>query len=206
MVEDVRFKCLAALPEAAFYLPYRQTPHHAMTILVRAEREPMALAPEIRARLRTIDPRVPIAGVETLDALLSSEVAKPRFSALGLSAFAAGALLLAVLGLWGVLSYAVRQRRHEIGIRLALGAAGREVFRWAIWHGLRPALAGLAAGLLGAAALSRLLRGVLFEVSSTDPVTFLAAPALLLAVAFLACLVPAARAAGTDPMTVLREE
>ncbi len=110
------------------------------------------------------------------------------------------------LGLWGVLSYAVRQRVHEIGIRLALGAAGRQVFRWAIWQGLRPVLAGLAAGILGALALSRLLRGVLFEVSPTDPATFLAAPVLLLAVALLACVVPAARAARTDPMAVLREE
>ncbi len=206
VVEDVRFKGLAAPPEAAFYLPYRQTPHFAMTTLVRTERELEALLPEVRARLRAIDPRVPIAQVETLDALLASEVARPRFSARLLSAFAAGALLLAVLGLWGVLSYSVRQRVHEIGIRLALGAAGRDVFRWAIWHGLRPALAGLAAGLLAAVGLSRLLRGILFEVSPTDPATFLAAPVLLLAVALFACVVPAVRAARTDPMTVLREE
>ncbi len=204
VVEDVRFKGLAAPPEAAFYIPYRQTPHFAMTTLVRAERE--LGAQEIRDRLRAIDPRVPIARVETLDALLSSEVAKPRFSALALSGFAAGALLLAVLGMWGVLSYAVRQRVHEIGIRLALGAAGREVFRWAIWHGLRPAFAGVAAGVLAAAALSRLLRGVLFEISPTDPATFVAVPVLLLAAAFLACALPALRAARTDPMAVLREE
>ncbi len=206
VVEDVRFKGLASPPEAAFYLPYRQTPHYEMTVLVRTERPVPALASEVRARLRAIDPRVPIAQVATLDALLSSEVAKPRASALALSAFAAGALLLAILGLWGVLSYAVRQRMHEIGIRLALGAAGRHVFGWALWHGLRPAVLGLAAGVLGAAALSRLLRGLLFEVSPTDPTTFLAVPALLLAVAFLACAAPAARAARTDPMTVLRDE
>ncbi len=206
VVEDVRFKGLASPPEAAFYLPYRQTPHYAMTTLVRTEREVEALLPEVRTRLRAIDPRVPIARVETLGALLASEVAQPRFSARLLSGFAAGALLLAVLGLWGVLSYAVRQRGHEIGIRLALGAAGSQVFRWAIWHGLRPVLAGLAAGILAALALSRLLRGVLFEVSPTDPATFLAAPVVLLAVALIACVVPAARAAGTDPITVLREE
>ncbi len=204
VVEDVRFKGLASPPEAAFYIPYRQTPHYAMTTLVRAERE--LAAAEIRDRLRAIDPRVPIARVETLDALLSSEVAKPRFSALALSCFAAGAMLLAVLGMWGVLSYAVRQRVHEIGIRLALGAAGREVFRWAIWHGLRPALLGVAAGVFAAAALSRLLRGVLFEISPTDPATFVAVPVLLFAAAFLACAVPALRAARTDPMAVLREE
>ena len=204
VVEDVRFKGLAALPEAAFYIPYRQTPHYAMTTLVRAER-PLG-AREIRDRLRAIDPGVPIARVETLDALLASEVAKPRFSALALSAFAAGALLLAVLGIWGVLSYAIRQRVHEIGIRLALGAASRQVFRWAIWHGLRPALLGVAVGLLAATALSRVLRGILFEISPTDPATFLAAPVLLLAAAFLACALPALRAAGTDPMAVLREE
>ena len=206
VVEDVRFKGLAAPPEAAFYLPYAQTPHYVMTLLVRSQRQARSLLPEIRARLRGIDSRVPIARAETLDALLASEVAKPRFSALALSGFAAGALLLAVLGIWGVLSYAVRQRVHEIGIRLALGAAGRQVFRWAIWHVLRPVLLGLAVGLAGAAALSRLLRGVLFEISPIDPLTFLAVPVLLLAAAFVACAMPAARAAGTDPMRVLRDE
>ena len=135
-----------------------------------------------------------------------AEVAKPRLSALGLTGFAGGALLLAVLGLWGVLSYAVRQRSHEIGIRLALGAADRHVFRWTIWQGLRPAVVGLGFGILGAMALSRLLRGVLFEVSPTDPATYLAVPLILLAVAFLACAVPAVKAARTDPMTVLRDE
>ncbi len=206
VVEDVRFRGLAAPPEAAFYLPYRQTPHFVMTALVRTERELRTLVPQIRARLRTIDPRVPIARIETLDAMLSSEVAKPRFSALALSGFAAGALLLAVIGIWGVLSYAVRQRIHEVGIRMALGAAGRHVFCWAIWHGLRPALFGLAAGILTAAALSRLLRGILYEIEPTDPATFLAVPVLFLVAALLACAGPAVRAARTDPMAVLREE
>ncbi len=206
VVEDVRFKGLASPSEAAFYLPYQQTPHFTMTALVRTEREPQALMPEIRSRLRAIDPRVPIANIKTLDALLSSEVAKPRFSALALTGFAAGALLLAVLGLWGVLSYSIRQKVHEIGLRMALGAAGHHLFRWAVWHGLRPALLGLTVGLLGAAALSRLFHSLLYEISPTDPVTFLAVPITLLAVAFLACLVPAARAARTDPMTVLREQ
>ncbi len=206
VVEDVRFKGLASSSEAAFYLPYRQTPHHVMTTLVRTQRDAKALIPEVRTRLRAIDPQVPIAGIETLDTLLSAEVAKPRFSALILTGFATGALLLAVLGMWAVLSYAVRQRVHEIGIRMALGAAGRQVFRWAIWHGLRPVLIGLGAGLLAAVALSRLLRGVLFEIEPTDPVTFLTVPILLLAAAFLACAVPSLKAAGTDPMTVLRDE
>lgn len=206
VVEDVRFEGLAAPPEAAFYLPYRQTPHFSMTVLMRSERELEALMPEVRSRLREIDRGVPIARVETLEALLASEVAKPRFSAQVLSSFAAGALLLAIVGLWGVSSYAMRQRVHEIGLRMALGAAGNHVFRWAIWHGLRPALVGLAAGILGAAALSRLLRGILYEISPTDPATFLAAPALLLGAALLACVVPAIRAARTDPMAVLREE
>ena len=206
VVEDVRFKGLASPPDAAFYLPYRQTPHNEMTVLVRTERRIDDLASQVRARLKTIDQRLPIAQVETLSALLSSQVAKPRFSAMALSVFATGALLLAVLGLWGVLSYSVRKRTHEIGIRLALGAAGRHVFRWAIWHGMRPVVAGLAVGVLGAAALARFLQGILFEVSATDPVTFLAVPALLLAVAFVACVAPAMHAARTDPMTVLRDE
>jgi predicted permease len=206
VVEDVRFKGLSSPAEPAFYLPYGQTPHYVMTVLVRTEREPLALLPEIRARLRAIDPSVPIARVETLGQLLSSEVAKPRASAFALAAFAAGALLLAMIGMWGVLSFAVSRRTREIGVRMALGAAGRQVFGWAIWHGLRPALAGVTAGILGAAALSRVLRGVLYEISPTDPATFLAVPVLLLAAAFAACAVPAARAARTDPMAVLRDE
>ncbi len=206
VVEDVRFKGLPSAPEPAFYLPYRQTPHFVMSVLIRTERRPLTLLPEIRARLRAIDPSVPIARVETLDELLSSEVAKPRASALALAGFAAGALLLAMIGMWGVLSSAVRQRTQEIGIRMALGALGHQVFGWAIWHGLRPALLGVAAGILGAAALSRVLRGILYEISPTDPATFLTVPVLLLAAAFLACALPAARAARTDPMAVLRDE
>ncbi|MEE8523373.1 MAG: ABC transporter permease [Thermoanaerobaculia bacterium] len=205
VVEDVRFKGLAEAPEPAFYLPYRQTPHYEMSIVVRTERDPLALVPEIRSRLRALDPGMPIAKVATLDQLLSAQVAKPRFSAFALGGFAVAAVLLAIVGMWGVLSYAVRRRTHEIGIRMALGAAGRDVFRWAVWHGLRPAVLGLAAGILGALALSRVLRGVLYEISPTDPATFFSVPVLLLAAAFAACALPAVRAARTEPMRVLRD-
>lgn len=206
VVEDVRFKGLAAPPEPAFYLPYRQTPHYEMSIVVKSERDPLTLLPEIRSRLRALAPGMPIANVNTLDELLAAQVAKPRFSAFALGGFAATAVLLAIVGMWGVLSYAVRRRTHEIGIRIALGAASRDVFRWAVWHGLRPAVLGLVTGMLGALALSRVLRGVLYEISPTDPATFLSVPVLLLAAAFAACALPAVRAARTAPMRVLREE
>ncbi len=206
VIEDVRFKGLAEPSEPAFYLSYRQTPHYEMSLIVRSERDPLTLVPEVRDRLRALDSSLPIAGIATLDELLSTEVAKPRFSAFALGGFALAAVLLAIVGMWGVLSYAVRRRTHEIGIRIALGAAGRDVFRWAVWHGLRPAVLGLVAGLVGALALSRVLRGVLYEISPTDPATFFSVPVLLLAAAFAACAVPAVRAARTEPMRVLRDE
>src|SRR6185436_8266945 len=206
IVGDEKLSGMEADAEPAFYLPFRQTSHLKMTILVRTTGEPLALLPEVRKRLHAIDPELPISRAATLDQIVGQEVARPRFNAWILNAFSACALLLAMVGLWGVLSLSVQLRTHEIGIRMAVGASHASVFGLMVLHGLAPALAGIVGGVLGAVALSRLLRSLLFGVSPTDPAIYVLVPAVLLLVALLACLAPARRASTTDPMEVLRAE
>jgi putative ABC transport system permease protein len=141
-----------------------------------------------------------------MDQLISESIAQPRFRSLLLGIFAALALLLASIGTYGVISYSVTQRRHEIGIRMALGAKSRDVTALVIRRGMAIALTGVAIGLIGSFALTRLLEALLFEVSTTDQTTFVEVSALLIVVAFLACWIPARRASRVDPMSALRCE
>ena len=152
------------------------------------------------------DPNLPVVHVTTLDGLLDETVTSRRFSTLLLSAFALLALILAAVGIYGVMSYVVSLRINEIGIRMALGAQPRDIWRLIVASGARLALAGIAIGLAGALALTRLLSSLLFEVRATDPITFAAVALLLAAVALLACYVPARRAMRADPMFALRYE
>ncbi|HKH46948.1 MAG TPA: ABC transporter permease [Thermoanaerobaculia bacterium] len=207
VVGDEKLSGLEAEAEPAFYLPFRQTPHLKMTILVRTTRsDPLALLPEVRKRLRALDPELPIAHAATFEQIAGQAVARPRFNTWVLTTFSLCSLLLAIVGLWGVLSLSARQRTHEIGIRMAVGASRASVFGLMIRHGLTPALAGIIGGVVGAIALSGLLRGLLFGVSPTDPATYVLVTALLLLVSLLACCAPARRASATDPMEVLRAE
>src|SRR5262249_26220888 len=146
------------------------------------------------------------ANVVTLDQLLTVSVAQRRFSMLLLGVFAAAALLLAAVGIYGVLSYAVTQRANEIGIRMALGARSRDAIRLVVGQGMKLVAAGVGIGLAGALVLTRLMKALLFGVSETDPVTFVSVTLLLSGVALLACLIPARRATKVDPMVVLRSE
>jgi putative ABC transport system permease protein len=206
VVGNVKSAGLASEAEPTFYVPFLQTPQFTMTVFVRTRQPPRALVPAIRERLRRIDPELPIAGVSTVAEIVDSAVARPRFNAVALVAFAAISLLLAIVGLWGVLAGHVRLRAREIGIRIALGAGRRRVFRWTVGHGLRPVLLGLAGGVLAALALGHLAASLLYGVRSTDPVTYALVAGGLLVVAFLTCAVPSASAARTDPIVVLREE
>jgi predicted permease len=206
VVGNVRHQGLGAAPRAEAYLPYAQWPWPFMALVVRAAGEPLALVPAFRRQVASIDPAQPITAVRAMDDLLASSIARPRFTSLLLSLFALVALILASIGIYGVMAYTVAQRTQEIGVRMALGAARGAVLRQVVGRGMAQALLGAACGLGGALALTRALRSLVFEVSVTDRVAFIAAPAILLLCAFLANLLPARRAAEVDPAIAIKQE
>jgi putative ABC transport system permease protein len=185
---------------------YLQRPWLSSSFIVRTEGDPAALAPAAQRAVREVDAARAAAGVKTMERLLSESVAQPRFYAQLLTAFAAVALLLAAVGVYGVMSYTVTQRTHEIGIRIALGARGGDVVRMVVRQGMALALGGVLAGLAAAFALTRVLASLLYDVSATDPGIFALVSLLLAGVALLACLLPARRATKVDPMVALRYE
>jgi putative ABC transport system permease protein len=195
--------------EEMFY-PYTNPsdpiPISFMTLVVRSPLPPESLAASLRREVRELDPGVPLSRVETMRALAERANAGARLNLLLVALFAGLALALAAVGVYGVMSYAVTERRHEIGVRLALGARGRDVVGMIVRQGMRLALAGVAVGLVGAFALTRLMAGLLYGVGATDPATYAAVALLLAAVALLACLVPALRATRVDPLSALRHE
>lgn len=188
------------------YEPFLQTPFSGVTLVVRAEGDPTALTAAIRGEVLSIDKDQPVSRIRTLDQIISGSFARQHFSMLLLGVFGAVALVLAAVGLYGVMSYAVTQRTHEIGIRMALGAKTGDVLRLVVGHGIILALIGVGIGLGVALAATRLMSGLLFAVSATDPLTFAGIPVLLTAVALGACMVPARRALKVDPMIALRYE
>ena len=189
------------------YIPHPQWPNGGLTLLVRtAQRDPMALVPAVRAAVRSIDKDQPVTDAAIMDQILADSMAGRRFSMFLLAVFAFGALLLASIGLYGVISYSVTQRTNEIGIRIALGAGRSDVLRMVFGQGMALVGAGIVAGLIVAAAATGLLSTLLFGVSSTDWTTFAMVSGVLLAVAFVASYVPARRATKVDPMTALRYE
>ena len=216
VVGDVRQMGADEPVKAEMYVPYRQAapywkspPYSFFTprdLVVRTSVEPSSVVAAVRQAVREVDPYQPVAGVRTLDEVLGRETAQRRVGVILLAAFAALALLLAALGIYGVLSYFVVQHTPEIGVRLALGARGRDVLWLVVVGGMRLALAGVVVGLAGAFALTRLMRSLLFEVNALDPATFCLIALLLALVALAACLVPARRAAKVDPMVALRYE
>jgi len=206
VVGDVKYSGLDAQPEPAYYIPLAQNVWGAAYLVVRASVNPTGLTPAIREQIWELDKDIPIANLATMDQLLAESVAQPRFRTLLLGIFAALALVLASVGIYGVISYSATQRTHEIGIRMALGAQARDVMTLVIRQGLILALIGVAIGLAASFALTRLMESLLFEVSTTDQATFAGVAALLVAVAMLACWIPARRASRVDPMTALRHE
>jgi predicted permease len=178
----------------------------AMNVVLRTERDPLALAGSARGVVGQLDPSLPVSELRSMEAVLSASVARPRFLALLLFIFAAVALTLAAVGTYGVMSYSVAERRQEIGIRMALGAQGPTVLRMVLSQGAIVAGAGVLLGVLGSAALTRMLTSLLFGVSATDAITFIAAPVVLVSVALVACFIPAWRATRVDPVRVLRQE
>jgi predicted permease len=177
-----------------------------LTFAIRTSAQPQSFAGGLRSELQSVDKQLPLYDLAPMEQVIAQKVADPRFYMLLLSSFSALALILAAAGIYGVISYAVTQRTHEIGIRMALGAEADDVLKLVIGQGMRLVLAGLAIGLAGALALTRVLSGFVYQVSVTDPVTFALLSALLVAVALLACYLPARRATKVDPMSALRCE
>ena len=187
-------------------LPHRQFQLGGMTLVVRSGLEPSALAAAITRQVRGIDPELPVSRVRTMDELFADSVAQPRFTTLLLAGFACLAMTLALVGVYGVMSYTVSQRTREIGVRMALGADRSDVVWMVVRHGMMLAAVGIAVGLGVAAAGTRLMAGLLFGVTATDPATFIAAAAALGAASLAATCIPALRAARVAPVTALRSE
>jgi ABC-type antimicrobial peptide transport system permease subunit len=175
-------------------------------VVVRTTGDPMALAGPVRGEVRAIDPTVPVANVRPMTEVVATSLATPRLTGFLLGTFAAIALVLAAVGIYGVLAYLVSRRTHEIGIRLAIGADRRQVMGLILGHGLRLTAAGVVLGLAGAFALARLMQSVLYDVRPTDPGTYVAVVGVLVAAAVLASALPALRAIRVDPVSALRSE
>jgi predicted permease len=190
----------------AMYFPQPQYPARSMNVVLRSGADPTALAASARRALHDFDPALPIYRVRTMEERVGESLARRRFATLLLSLFAVLALGLALIGVYGVMAYAVDQGRRDLGIRLALGATPRGIVMLVLRQGLAVTLAGLAVGLTGAALFARILRGLLFQVAPLDPLTFLGVPAVMVAVALAALYAPARRAASTDPLGSLKSE
>jgi predicted permease len=196
-----------AQPIATLYVPFAQTPvHRSLSLVVRTSSAPTNLVSTVTNAVHQVDGEEPVSDVMTMDEILSGSLSQQRFNMLLLAAFAALALFLAAVGIYGVLSYAVKRRVQEIGIRMALGADRSDVLRMILGQGLRLALIGVCIGLVTAFALTRLMTSQLFEVTASDPMTFSCVPCLLVVVALAACYLPARRATKVDPMVALRYE
>ena len=208
VVGDVKNEGLSAEDDSAMYCPFVQEPSNIrmMTLIVRAEVDPTNMVPAIRREVNSIDPDLALADIKTMDRLVSASLGPSRYRVVLLGIFATAALLLAAIGIYGVSAYAVSQRTHEIGIRIALGAQKRDILRLVVGQGMILSLIGVALGVAASVALTRSLSSLLYGVSSTDPVTFVAVVLLLIGVALLACYVPARRATNIDPMIALRNE
>ncbi|MGC1618322.1 MAG: ABC transporter permease [Candidatus Acidiferrum sp.] len=206
VVGDVKHRRLWLPHDPESYVPYEQNPMGGMNIVVRSAADPMTLLPALRTQVHALDPELPIYKAQRMEDYLAASVAQRRFTSLLCSIFAGAGLLLAVVGLFGVMSYSVAQRTHEIGVRVAVGAEKTDILRMILREAMGITTMGIGLGLLGAFGLSRILENQLFAVSATDPLTFLGVVTALVVVALLACSIPARRATRVDPMVALRYE
>ena len=206
VVGDVRNRGLSTPPTPAYYLPQTQVPFSQMVMVVKTPNDPRSLISGVTREVAAMDPDLPLFSVKTMNEYLSASVASPRFNTTLLTIFAGVALVLTLVGLYGVMSYSVAQRTNEIGIRLARGAQSRDVLLMIVRQGSFLILLGLGMGLLGAYAATRLISTLLFGVTAKDPATFALAAVVLAIVALLACYIPAWRATKVDPLRALRYE
>ena len=206
VVGGVRLGSLDQAPLPGMYISAAARPFAAVDVVVRTEGKPESALAGVRTRLRGLDPELPISNVKTMEEWIDLSAAQPKLNAALLGVFSGVALLIAAVGVYGVLSYAVTQRTREIGLRMAIGAQRGDVVLWILRDGMAVAVAGVVVGLGAAIVLSRLLRTLLFEIDARDPATFAGVAALLLLVATGACLAPALRASRMDPVAALRQE
>jgi len=207
VVKDAKQKEWTGAPMPEIYFPDRQTPaRDYLTLVVRATGEPAGLAPLVQREVWALDRNVPLPAMTTMEQAIANALWQPRFNLLLLNLFAALALILAAVGIYGVMAYSVTRRTREIGIRLALGADARQVLELVVGQGMLLTAIGVVLGLCGAAITTRMMAALLFEVSPTDPATFLVLSLVLLLVALFACWLPARRAMRIDPMVALRQE
>jgi putative ABC transport system permease protein len=203
---DSRFEGVESQPEPFVFLPNSQRPSMFCGLIIRTAADPAAMTAAVREAMRSVDPGQGVLETSTMDQRIANSVAQPRLQTILLGSFGVLALVLACIGIYGVLAYAVSQRLREMGVRLALGASPGTVLGEILSGGMRLAGFGVVIGLAAALALTRYLEAILYSVRPTDPVVFASATAILLLVASVACYVPARRAARVDPMVVLREE
>ncbi|HEX8651881.1 MAG TPA: ABC transporter permease [Pyrinomonadaceae bacterium] len=206
IVGDVKQYGLDTPSTMQVYLPHQQSPSQQMTLVVRAGGDPASQTAAVRNEIWAVDKDQPVYNIRTMEQVLAKSIAGRRFNMLLLGIFAGVALLLAAVGIYGVISYSVTQRTHEIGIRMALGAQGSDVLKMVVGQGMVLALIGVGIGMIASFALTRVISSLLFGVSATDPFTFGGIALLLTVVAFLACFIPARKAAKVDPMVALRYE
>jgi putative ABC transport system permease protein len=212
VVRNARHNGITGDIKPTFYRPHQQWvvstgfAQRNMTLVIRAESDPAALAPAVRTAISRVDARLPISNVKTMGEVMSTALAQPRFTMLLLLMFSGLALALAIIGIYGVVSYVVTQRRQELGIRIALGAQPRGLVLSTLRGAAAQAALGVAGGILAALALTRAMRGLLYDTSATDPATFLGVAGLVLAAALVASFIPARRAARADPLTAMRSD
>jgi putative ABC transport system permease protein len=206
VVGDVRQLGLDTPPASELYMPYRQWPSNEMSLVVRTKAEPSSLIPVIEKQVWSVDPDQPLTEIRTMDQWIAAEAAARRFVLQLIGAFALIALVLAAVGIYGVLSYWMRHRTHEIGIRMALGAQKQDVLRMVVGQGLKLVLTGVVVGIFAALALTKSMSSLLFGISATDPLTFTVVAIVLISIALFACYIPARRAMKVDPIVALRYE
>jgi putative ABC transport system permease protein len=202
VIGDVKTTALSYTTMPQFYTPIAQEPPAAMSLVMRTTLAPAALAKTVR----TLAPGLPVYDVITMDDRIAKSIGQPRFETTLLTFFAASALFLAAVGIFGVVAHSTAQRTREIGIRMALGAAPSDVLQTIMLQGLKPVIIGVAIGIAGASYLTTLIKSALFQVQPTDPQSFAQATLLLTAVAVTACALPAIRATKIDPMTALKQQ
>jgi len=207
VVGNVKLRSLNAEGFTPFtYIPIDQDCWMMMTVVMKVKSDPMSLAPAIRREIWDADPNQPILWIRTMNQIVGASVSVQRFCMILLSVMAGVALLLAVIGIYGVMAFSVQERTHEIGIRMALGAQVPDILKLVVKKGFLLTFAGLLIGLAGGFAATRLMRSMLYQIDAADPLTYILAPIVLLTVAMLACYIPARKAAKTDPMATLRCE